>query len=428
MNFTGLSLEQAPPLSAPARFFITAVLFLMFAAVVMICIDSSSVSSRYRVEAIALTHLFTLGVFAFVMLGALQQMLPVLAGVALPQALRVARASHFLLSVGVFALFFGLFFTLSWLMAIALVMLFLGFFLIFGAIIGALIEVRHLNATVRAMGVAVAFGVASVLMGLQLLGVHIGGNVTQSSYVLSNIHSVWAIFGFAGILVMGVSFQILPMFYVTPAFSKNFTKYGLVGVVTVLLVWLLLNLEAASYAIVATFLITAVLLRFSLEVLHQLKVRQRQRSDVTIWYWQLSAYSLMAGMIVWSLDAVVPYDLSLFSALLIGGGFLLSIMNGMLYKIIPFLVWFHLNAKGYMNIPTMREMFSETVAEVQFAMHLLALLLCVPFVFGAHTLQAAGVLLLISSSLLLFNLLSTLKIYRDTLARKPDFDVSMSAL
>ena len=425
MNFTGLSLEQAPPLSAPVRFFVTALLFLMVAAVVMMNIEGASVNSRYTVEAIALTHLFTVGVFAFIMLGALQQMLPVLAGVALPHALRVAEASHILLSIGVMALFFGLFLTLPWLMIVALITLGLGFSLIFGAIIGALIEVKHLNETVRAMGVAVFFGVAVVLMGMQLLGAHVGESVTQSSYLLASVHSVWAIFGFVGILVVGVAFQILPMFYVTASFSKRFSSYALMGVITALLAWLVLTMEYTSYARVAQWGIALFFIFFAREVLRKLKLRKRQLSDVTIWYWQLSAYSLMAGALVWSIDVVIAYELSLLSALLIGGGFLLSLMSGMLYKIIPFLVWFHLNARGYMSIPTMREMFSARVAEVQFVLHLISLLLCIPFAFGVDTLQAAGAVLLLSSALLLFNLLSALQIYRDTLKRAPDFDMGM---
>ncbi len=428
MNFTGLSLEQAPPLSAPVRFFVTALFFLMAAAVAMMSMESASVSTRYTTEAIALTHLFTLGVFAFIMLGALQQMLPVLAGVALPHALRIASVSHILLSIGVTALFFGLFFTITWLLVVALGALSLGFILIFGGIIGALIEVKHLNATVRAMGIAVIIGGAVVLMGMQLLGTHIVHNMTQDSYLLATVHSVWGIFGFAGILAVGVSFQILPMFYVTDAFSKYFSTYAIIGICAALLVWLLLNMEAAAYAMAARWSIALFFIVFGWNVLRKLKVRKRQISDVTVWYWQLSAYALMAGVVVWSVDAVIDYELSLLSALLIGGGFILSLMSGMLYKIIPFLVWFHLNAKGYMTIPTMREMIAEPMAEIQFVLHVLTLLLCIPFAFGVDTLQAAGAMLLGSSAILLVNLLRALHIYRTTLQRAPDFDTSMMTL
>ncbi len=425
MNFTGLSLDQAPPLTAPARFFITAPIFAMFAAVMVFFLESSSLSSRYSSEAIALTHLFTIGVFAFVMLGALQQMLPVLAGVALPKALRVAQISHLFLVLGTLSLFFGLWLHLAWLMIIAAIALFGGFAIMLGAIIIALLRVKHFNATVKAMSVSVAFAAAIVLLGLYLLGGHASSNISKLSLALSNVHSVWAIFGFAGILVIGVSFQILPMFYVTTAFKEHFSKYAIIVVAVALIAWLVLNLAFVGVAVVAKLFIALLFLLFGFEVLKKFQKRKRKLSDVTVWYWQLSTLSLMAGVMLWSVDEFVVLELSLLTSVFIGGGFLLSVMNGMLYKIVPFLVWFHLNGMGYMNIPTMREMFDSRYAELQFIFHLLTLLLLLPFALGVDTLKMAAVTLFISSALQLFNLLAALKVYQETKKRKPDFDMSM---
>jgi hypothetical protein len=99
MNFTGLSLDQAPPISAPVRFFLTAPLFAMVAAALILFFDPALLMSRFSLETIAVTHLFTIGFIAMVMLGALQQMLPVLAGVSLPKASLVATTSHILIKV-----------------------------------------------------------------------------------------------------------------------------------------------------------------------------------------------------------------------------------------------------------------------------------------------------------------------------------------
>jgi hypothetical protein len=425
MNFTGLSLDQAPPLQAPARFFITAVLFAMFAGVMLLFLDASALQSRYSTQAIAMTHLFTLGFFAFVMLGALQQMLPVLAGVSLPNASRVAATSHLLLVVGVVTLFFGLPHSYSWLMVVASVTLFVGFATILSAVVLALLKVKHFNATVKAMSLSVGFGVVVVLLGLYLLGGHASSHITQLSMTLSHVHSVWAIFGFASILVVGVSFQILPMFYVTPDFHTLFTRYAVKMIGVALGLWLFFNLFFEEGTTVAKLLIALLFFIFGLKIVKKFQQRKRKLSDVTVWYWQLSAFSLVAGTFLWALESFIPYDMTLLIALCIGGGFLLSVMNGMLYKIIPFLVWFHLNGMGYMNIPTMREMFSAKVAEVQFILHLLSLLLLLPFVFGVNTLPMVGITFFSSSLVQLINLLAALKIYRDTKKRKPDFDMSM---
>ncbi|MEA2111337.1 MAG: hypothetical protein U9P71_04750 [Campylobacterota bacterium] len=425
MNFTGLSLEQAPPLWAPARFFITAPLFAIFASVALLFLDTSTLSSRYSVEVIALTHLFTIGFFTFVMLGALQQMLPVLAGVALPNALRVAQSSHLLLIFGTLSLFMGLLLSNAILMITAAVLLFLGFAIILTAVVLALLKVDNFNATVKAMSVSVGFAVIIVLLGLHLLGGHASSNITELSFALSNVHSVWAIFGFAGILVIGVSFQVLPMFYVTPDFSKFFNSYGVSTVAVALLFWLLLNLFLPNFAVLAKLFVALLFFIFGFEVIKKFQERKRKLSDVTLWYWQLSAVSLIAGILIWSVDEFISFDLSLLTSILIGGGFLLSVMNGMLYKIIPFLVWFHLNAMGYMTIPTMREMFKNSYAELQFVLHVITLLLLLPFAFGVDMLKIAAVTMLLSSLILLFNLLSALKIYSDTKKRTPDFDMSM---
>ncbi|HFB53658.1 MAG TPA: hypothetical protein ENJ67_02890, partial [Sulfurimonas autotrophica] len=85
MDFNGLSIDQAPPISAPLRFFLTAPLFGIVAGIVLFFSDSAALMSRYSIDAIVVTHLITIGVFGFVMLGALTQMLPVLASAKIPK-------------------------------------------------------------------------------------------------------------------------------------------------------------------------------------------------------------------------------------------------------------------------------------------------------------------------------------------------------
>jgi len=77
----GLSFEQAPPFALPLRFFLTAPLFLLAAAGLIVWAPEA-LASRWTPQALALTHALTLGFLAMVMLGALMQMLPVVAGAA----------------------------------------------------------------------------------------------------------------------------------------------------------------------------------------------------------------------------------------------------------------------------------------------------------------------------------------------------------
>src|SRR3569833_1424030 len=85
----GLSFEQAPPFSLPMQCFLSAPLVLLAAALLGV-MDPALLASRWTPQALALTHALTLGFLAMAMLGALMQMLPVVAGSPLPRPRAVA--------------------------------------------------------------------------------------------------------------------------------------------------------------------------------------------------------------------------------------------------------------------------------------------------------------------------------------------------
>ncbi len=423
MNFTGLSLEQAPPLNAPARFFITAPIFGMIAALLIFWTDPALLSSRFSIESIVITHLFTIGIFSMVMLGALQQMLPVLAGVSLPRAAGVAAFSHAALVLGVFFMSIGLWQNDKSFTIMAAIGLGLGFVSMLTAIALAMKKITFFTPTVKAMMTAVAFAFTIVLIGLHLLGAYAAGNIGNLHMALANTHSVWAIFGFVGILIIGVAFQVLPMFYVTPHFRKFYNNVVIPLIMFGLSAWMVSQLFLPEFAITGKFVIGLFFLAFATAIIKKLKERRRPVIDVTVWYWILAAVSLASGMILWVADAYMEADHIMIVAVLIGGGFILSVMNGMLYKIIPFLAWFHLNASGYMSIPTMREMIHERMAKVQFVLHLLSLVFFIAFFWIPVMVKVAAAALFFSMLLLEINLLIALNHYRVIKKREPDFNM-----
>lgn len=89
----GLAPEQGPPFTAPLRFFLTAPWFLV-AAGLLAAFDPGWTEGPLSPTALALTHLLTLGFLGMVMLGALTQMLPVLAGAPMPGIRPVATIGH----------------------------------------------------------------------------------------------------------------------------------------------------------------------------------------------------------------------------------------------------------------------------------------------------------------------------------------------
>ncbi len=99
MKTAGLSLEQAPPLSIPASFFLVVPLGVLAAAYIMLTSVAAAFGSPWTPPSVALTHAGTLGVLGMGMLGALYQMTPVVAGAPVPLP-RMAHLVHVLMLAG----------------------------------------------------------------------------------------------------------------------------------------------------------------------------------------------------------------------------------------------------------------------------------------------------------------------------------------
>ncbi len=424
MNFTGLSLDQAPPISAPVRFFLTAPLFAMVAAVLILFIDPAVLMSRYSLETITVTHLFTIGFIAMVMLGALQQMLPVLAGVTLAKASLVAAVSHILISLGLVLMSIGLLQSAKIIIFMATLSLGLGFLILLGAIIAAIRNVEFLTPTIRGMRWAIGFAFVIVMLGMHLLSSYGTGAMGETHLSFANMHAVLAIFGFAGILIIGVAFQVIPMFYVTPAFHENHQKYLVLSVVAVLALWAVLSFVADDFAWIVKALLVALFGLFGLLVIEKMNQRKRPIADITVYYWRLGGFMAILGGLLWLASSFMESEIISFVGVIIGGGFVMSVMSGMLYKIIPFLVWFHLNGMGYMGIPSMGEMVHKKMALTQFVLFVVTLLLFASAFWLPVMMKLGAVTLFVSMVLLEINLVLAYKNYGETRKRKPDFDMS----
>jgi hypothetical protein len=424
LDFNGLSIDQAPPISAPLRFFLTAPLFAMVAGFLVLFTDPEILLSRFSLESIAITHAITIGFFGFVMLGALMQMLPVLAGVKIANIKSVSKYTHLSLIFGLISLLLGFYQGEEIFYLMAMLGLGLGFLTLISFIALSMQEVKNFTPTVKNMAISLAFAFCSVLFGLLLLGEYISDDLSSMHMFLANVHSVWAIFGFAGILLIGVAFQILPMFYVAP----NFKEFCLSKVAKIiaggLLLWFLLNLFLPSYAFVAKIWIALFFWAFATTAWLKLNKRKRKVSDITIWYWRVAAISLTLGSFFWIFDEYFNSEYTVLVALFFGLGFLLSIMMGMLYKIIPFLVWFHLNGAGYMSIPTMNEMIDKRLSKLQFFLFLFSSLGFVVSFFFSEYLWFFALTFIISMAILEYNIATCALLYAKIKKTKPDFDMS----
>ncbi len=404
----GLSLEQAPPVSVPFRFFLTAPIFAIIIGVLIIFNDANLVLNRYSDVSVAIVHIFTLGILSMIIVGAMQQMMPVLAGAVIKKPILFANIVHTTLTLG--TILFALYFIYKIKVLLMIATLFLGVSLLtfFFVAFKLLFKVKYLTSTVIAMRVFVIVGFITILLGLNLAGAHIADNIGERHYSFVAIHILFGMFGFAFILIMGVAFQVIPMFYV----AKSFPKFvqNRIPFIMLFLLFIYIGFELLFLDItVLKALFSFVAITFAYFALDSLNNRKRPIFDVTLLYWKLSLYSLIASVLIW---LFFDLEISFLLAILFALGFLFSLLQGMIYKIIPFLCWFHLTSKGYFLVPTMRELIVEDSIKLQFYIYVTSILFFILALFLSEIfIYIAAGLFIVSNILFLINIVIAIKKY-----------------
>lgn len=406
----GLSFEQAPPFALPLRFFLTAPLFLL-AAGVLVAMLPEALAARWTPEVLALTHALTLGFLAMVMLGALMQMLPVVAGSPLPAPRLVARTSHAALSLGTVALLAG--FLAGEPAAFGLAIVLLGAaFAIFLAAAAVSLARAAAGVTVGGIRLAVVSLAITVVLGLALAMLRSGWWTPPDVDAAAAAHVAFGLAGWVLLLVVGVAYQVVPMFQITPPYPPLLSRWLAPLMFALLVLPGLAPLLPPLANIFGEAGLGAGTLAFAVATLRLQARRRRKLPDVTLDFWRVAMASLIACVGLWVAARVHPgfaasdaYPL-LFGVLFLGG-FAVSVVSGMLYKIVPFLAWFHLQAQLQAragSIPTMKQMIAEGPMRWQLRLHVGACVLLAVAVSWPAAAIAAGIALALSATLLGVNL------------------------
>lgn len=153
---SSLSLDQAPPLKIPLRFFITSPIFGLLAGLFILGFVSS-LQARSSLSVVVFTHLITLGFLAMTMLGAMFQMLPVTAGVTLKHQQIIAPMVHGLLTAGLLLFAYAFYDYQPTLMIVAMAMLLSAFLVFVVATISTLKNAKNITPTIKAFIGALAW-------------------------------------------------------------------------------------------------------------------------------------------------------------------------------------------------------------------------------------------------------------------------------
>jgi hypothetical protein len=146
--------------------------------------------------------------------------------------------------------------------------------------------------------------------------------------------------------------------------------------------------------------------------------RRRRQADVTLVFWRGAMLSLLAFVLSWiAFEALPQLGASLrapvWMGVLIIPGLFLSVITGMLYKIMPFLNWLHLQQQGgaAMPPPNMKQMIPEHAMRGQMRLHFAALTLLLAAVLWPELARPAGLVFAASCLWLEWNLIGAARVY-----------------
>lgn len=402
--------DASPSFWIPLRYFVTAPLFGIAAGGFLVAVPDALLS-RWMPGAFALTHLIAVGFMLMVMVGSLFQILPVVAGGRIPGGSLLAGLVHACLVAGTGSLAWGLavvdpiaLVAAAWLLGAGLAVFILAAAVGLWGVATALDSGRDLRLSLVAFGVAIMLGVTLAMV--------LAKGWALPLQVLLKLHVGWALLGGAGVLLAATSWIVVPMFQITPAYPARMTRYWAPTTFVALLAW-----SAAVYA-------EAVLVEWSIAPLLgalaglfavvTLVLQRRSRksvADTTHRAFRAAMVCVLVGLaftLVATKDDGDAWPL-LAGALFLYGAFT-GVIQGMLYKIVPFLAWMHLTQEG-VRAPSMKKLQPDAAIRRQMLAHWLAVgAVAVAILSGDPAVaRAAGVAVVVDFAWLLVNILGVLR-------------------
>jgi len=365
--FLGSAKTRLLPPSIPLRFFTAAAAFhiLMWLALLAGAAQATSFTGGPG-PVLTAVHLLTLGVLTTTAIGASTQLLPVATRLALV-AVWPVRLVFWLTIPGLLALTLAMYAAAPTAMIAAATVTAVGL-LLFCAVLADNLRRASSLPIVAAYGwAAIACLVLLIILGLAL-SLNYRSDILANHAAVALAHMILGGFGFMGLLALGFSHVLVPMFALSSAPPRRPAFWGFI-----------LAVAAVALGSVGAFLdsrvslTVAALIGFSAAAIHLRLMRQvlksgmRKRLGPSFLLirgaWLALLLSLVVGLA--SLYGYAgPNGATLFGFLVLGG-WLLTFLFGSLQRILPFLASMHTAGAG----PDAPLLLSELSASIPIKLH-----------------------------------------------------------
>lgn len=365
---------RQPSLWVPLRYFLAAQAAFVTVLVWVPFRVSDLLDFYYQGHDLALVHLLTLGWITMTIMGASFQLVPVALETTLYSG-RLARWQFWFMLLGVTAMVghfwigrhpgmaFGAGLVL---VAVALFVINMG---------RTLSRLPHWDIVARHVAAALVYLAATAILGnlmaLDKLYDFLGGQVLRTIHA----HAQLAGIGWVTMMIFGASYKLIPMFSLGELQDERGARWqfwllniGLVGLFGTLLL-------QSEWIFLFALLIVAAVGLFLWKMVQVLKTRRRPRLDWGLRHALSATVSLpiLAILGLWLATGWIPSEE--FGARLAFGYGVLALLGwvsvmiiGMMYKILPFLVWHHRYSDlvGLQPVPLATQFLGEILPQTEF--------------------------------------------------------------
>lgn len=409
----------SPPFRIVAKYFISAIVsFVLMNFMLMINYNDVN-GHHFQPKILSITHIATLGFITMIIFGAMFQLVPVVLEVKLFSTI-LAEIQFWIYTFGVIGLVYKFWYFGSELsFALPAILLNIAMFIFAFNIIASMIKVKNWNITGTFLAAAIFWLIVTAIAGI-LLAVNLDHPYIKINHLqYLKLHANVALIGWVTMVIMGVSFKLIPMFTLSHGYELTLAKwafvlinFGLLGIN-----WIMHYVDTGIYNMIFGIAITVGLILYLIQIYIIFKKRVRRKLDIGLKFSAVSFSMLGLSTLLGFSFLFIEYEnitnLTLVYGFMIIVAYISTLIVGQMYKIVPFLVWYHKYSSkiGIEKVPILKEMFSEKLAELNLYLMFVGIIISVlSFLSQFNILLLIGfVLLFISSVIFSYNMI---KVFR----------------
>jgi hypothetical protein len=403
---------MAPSFAMVSKYFIASVVSFVAFGVLLLVNYYDIVGHHFQPKLLALTHIATLGWISMIIFGAMFQLVPVILEVKLHNE-KLGEIQFWIYCIGIIGMVYGFYtFSVGTHFTASAALVTAAMFLFIYNIFRTMMKVTKWNITGLFLIAALIYLAITALSGL-ILGYNLGFPfINRIHFDYLKIHAHIGFIGWVLMVIMGVGLKLIPMFGLSHNYSTVPAKIAFIavniGLLGTSIEWFMTG-PAWLLKIYIVFLIFG-LFAFIVQIVMILKNRLKLTLDIgmkhsVVGFGYAVIATLLGGLLAFSPpnNESIRESTVLAYGLIIMVGFFSMLIVGQMYKIVPFLVWFHTfsDRAGKEKVPLLKDLLNETLASIQFGILNAGILVMIGgTVLSNQTVQLIGFALFTISAIL----------------------------